>query len=346
MVADSRIHGQAAGTDGGTSPSRERRPARARETTNEVIVRRLAILVARQSWVRKLAMSTPVVRDVAWRFVGGDDLGSAAAAIRTLNARGIKGTLNFFGMHVHDRGEAITAAEEIIESLQRIHSEGLDSHASVKLTKIGLDIDEGLCRTQLARILDCAAEVGIFVRIDMEESAYVERTIHLFEEMLDRYGNETVGAVIQSYVRRHADDMERLIIRGASIRLVKGGYRERAEVVCRRRADIDASFERDIEVLLRRGRHPAIATHDLRAINRACAIQEAIGLDKGAFEFQMLYGVRPELQSTLVRDGYTVRCYVPYGGPWVGYVLGSLRRIPGGAISRMTGQGRNRPGTV
>jgi len=291
-------------------------------------------------------MSTPVVREVAWRFVGGDDLASALAAIRLLNARGINGSLNLFGMHVHDRGEAIAAADEIVESLRRIHSDGLDSHASVKLTKIGMDIDEGLCRAQLARILDCAAEVGIFVRIDMEESAYVERTIHLFEEMLDRYGSETVGAVIQSYVRGHTDDMDRLILRGARIRLVKGGYREQADVVFRRRADIDASFDRDMEVLLRRGRDPAIATHDSRAISRACAIQAAIGLDKDAFEFQMLYGVRPELQAALVRDGYRVRCYVPYGGPWLGYVIGSLRRIPGGAIRRMASRGRRRPKTA
>ena len=282
---------------------------------------RLAMLVARQSKIRKIAMSTPVIREIAWQFVAGDDLASGLEAVRVLNGRGIKGSLNFFGMHVHDEREAMAAADEIIESLNRIHTQRIDSHVSVKLTKIGLDIDASFCRAQLTRILDCAAEAGVFVRIDMEESPYVEHTLRLFDEMLDRYGEETVGTVIQSYLRNRTDDLERLIARGARIRLVKGGYFERAEVASRDRAEIDAWFLRDIELLLRRGRQPAIATHDSEAIRHARAIQEAIGSGQG--------GVR-------VPDAlrHSTRTAVRSCSRWVcSPVLRSLRRTLGGLRS-------------
>jgi len=280
-------------------------------------------------------MSTPVLRDLAGRFVGGDDLPSGLSAVRRLNATGIKGSLNFHGMHVRDRGEATSAADQAIEALRRIREEGIDSHVSVKLTKIGLDVDTALCRTELRRILDCAAETGGFVRIDMEESRYVDETLRTFEEMHDRFGGETVGLVIQSYLRHRSGDLDHLVDRGARIRLVKGGYREPWDVVFRTKAEIDAAFKRDIERLLTRGTAPAIATHDAEAIAWTKALQEQLGLGKDAFEFQMLYGVKPELQERLVADGYALRCYVPYGGDWATHVVGCLRRIPAGALARI-----------
>jgi proline dehydrogenase len=307
------------------------------------MLRGAASFVARRSRVRKLVMTTPVIREVAWRFVAGEDLDAGLAAVRALNGRGIRATLNLVGTHVRDAREAVAAADEVIESLRRIRDAGVESHVSVKLTQIGLDIDEALCRTQLERILDRAAEVGAFVRIDMEELVYIERTIRLFEEMLARYGEDTVGIVLQSYVRTRPDDLERLLRRGARIRLVKGGYWEQADAVYRGRDEIDAAFGRDIDQLLRRGRYPAIATHDPKAIDRVRALRREIGLDKRAFEFQMLYGVRPDLQAALVRQGYTVRCYVPYGAQWYAYVLGCLRRVPGGTIRRITDRVRHRP---
>ena len=138
--------------------------------------------------------------------------------------------------------------------------------------------------------------------------------------------------MLQSYVRTRPDDLERVLRRGARIRLVKGGYWERPEDVYRRRDEIDAAFGRDIEQLMRRGSYPAVATHDPDAIDRVRRIQRELGLAKSAFEFQMLYGVRPDLQAALVREGYTVRCYVPYGGQWYAYVLGCLRRVPSGVL--------------
>jgi proline dehydrogenase len=180
--------------------------------------------VAANGSVRKLAVSTPFVRDVAWRFVAGEDLAAGLDVIRALNAKGIKGTLNHIGTHVRNEEEAIASADAAIESLRALHAEGLDSNVSLKLTQIGLDVRGDLCRVQLRRVLDCAREVDIFVRIDMEEAAYVDATIDLFEEMRASYGAAEVGIVIQSYLRHRRDDLGRLAAAGSLIRLVKGGY--------------------------------------------------------------------------------------------------------------------------
>jgi proline dehydrogenase len=304
------------------------------------MLREIALSVARRSWVRKLVLTTPGMRGIAWRFVAGEDLAAGLAAVRALNCRGIRGTLNFVGWHVRDEPGAVAATDQAIESLRRIREEGIDSHVSIKLTQIGLDIDEAMCRAHLIRILDCAASVGNFVRIDMEELAYADATLRLFAEMLDRYGDETVGIVLQSYLRNRPGDLQSLIERGARIRLVKGAYRESADAVYRVQADIDKAFGRDIELLLRLGRHPAIATHDPDAIDRVRTIQGQAGLDKGTFEFQMLYGVRPKLQAALVGEGYAVRCYIPYGADWQSYVVGCVRRLPGGTVRRIANRGR------
>jgi proline dehydrogenase len=183
-------------------------------------------------------------------------------------------------------------------------------------------------------VLDCAREVDTFVRIDMEESGYVESTVGLFDEMREEYGAEQVGIVLQSYLRHRPSDLGRLAAVGSRIRLVKGGYWEPPDVVYRVKHDVDGAFFADIERLLREGRHPAIATHDPAAISHARRVAASTGLAKDALEFQMLYGVRSDLQDRLVRAGYAVRCYVPYGGQWYEYVLGCLRRVPGGILQR------------
>ncbi|HJW44395.1 MAG TPA: proline dehydrogenase family protein [Geothrix sp.] len=292
------------------------------------MIRKAANLLARQAWFRKFLLGTPVLRDLAGRFVGGDDLASGVRATRSLNARGIHASLNFHGMHVLEEAEAVAAAEEALQALRLIRAEGLDSHVSVKLTKIGLDVDPALCRAQLARILETAAEAGVFVRVDMEEAVYVDATLRLFEEMQDRFGAGRVGLVLQSYLRHRAGDLDRMMDRGARIRLVKGGYRESAEQVFRTKAEVDAAFLRDIERLMTRGVSPAIATHDAEAVTWTLALQRKLGLAKQDFEFQMLYGVKPELQDRLVQDGYRVRCYIPYGGDWATHLVGCLRRLP------------------
>jgi len=284
-------------------------------------------------------MTTPGLRQLAWRFVAGEDLEAGVAAVRSLNARGILASLNFVGTHVHEREEAQSATDAAIEALQRIHGENLAANLSVKPTQLGLDIDEGYCRLQLRRVVERARSLGLFVRIDMEEFVYVEPTLRLFEELRTEFGNDTVGIVIQSYLRDRAGDLERVVAGGSSVRLTKGGYWE-PEVAYRDKADIDRCFDRDIELLLSRGRLPAIATHDEQFVNRTTELATQLGLDRTDFEFQMLYGVRPDLQERLASEGYKVRCYIPYGGQWFPYFLGCVRRLPGGAMRRLRGRSR------
>jgi proline dehydrogenase len=299
------------------------------------LLKRIAVLLARQSWLRKLALSTPGVRDLAWRFVAGENLDAAITVVRKLGRRRIRVTLNHVGTHVHELPAAVAATDDVIVAIRRIRSEGLDANLSVKPTQIGLDIDDGVCRRELGRLLDAAVESDVFVWIDMEESAYVERTIALFEELRNAYGATRVGIVLQSYLRGHGADLERLIDGGARIRIVKGGYWESPDKVYRTRSDIDAAFARDVRLLLERGQAPAIATHDPAVITVVRAIVAERRIDPGSFEFQMLYGVRADLQNALARDGFQVRLYVPYGGDWFVYFLGCVRRIPGGIAHRV-----------
>jgi proline dehydrogenase len=306
------------------------------------MLRRFCAFVARQPLLRKVIVTTPVVRDLAWRFVAGEDLSAGLAAVRALNARGIKGTLNYVGTHVRDEAEASAAADEAVLALRRIADERVDTNLSLKLTQIGLDIDDDLCRAQLRRVLDCARSLGNFVRIDMEESPYVERTLRLFEEAKADHGADTVGIVIQSYLRQRAGDLEKLVATGARVRLVKGGYWEPGSVVYQKKADIDGAFLRDAELLLARGHYPALASHDARFLAAAQRLAAALRRDRRDYEFQMLYGVRRDLQEDLTRQGHTVRCYVPYGGQWYAYFVGCVRRVLGGMLGRFSE--RTRPG--
>ncbi len=310
------------------------------------MLRQMASLVVSRPWIKKAAVTMPGVRGLAWRFVAGEDLDAALRAVRELRGRGIKATLNYVGTHVHTEPEAVAAADAAVESLRRIEREGLDANVSVKLTHLGLDVSEDLCRGLLARVLEGARQAGGFVRIDMEESPYVERTLRIFEDARETHGPDTVGIVLQSYLRDHGGDLDRVVVAGSRVRLVKGGYWEAADVVHRKRADVDAAFLRDIERLVVRGRQPAIATHDGNAIAHARRVATEAGIDRRAIELQMLYGVRADLQAGLVRDGYPVRAYVPYGSRWYEYVLGCVRRLPGGALRQMGERlrARRRPG--
>jgi proline dehydrogenase len=309
-------------------------------TTAEVvprpnISRRAVGAVARRPWVRRTVVSTPFVRDVAWRFVAGETLDDALVTARRLTAAGTKATLSFAGTHVHDAAEAIAAAEMASATLVALADAGLEPNVSVKPTQVGLDIDEAFCLARLDAIVQTGRRVGGFVRVDMEEARYVESTLRLFETLLARHGREHVGIVIQSYLRGREADLDRMLDAGARIRLVKGGYWESADVVHRRAEDIDRAFLADIDRLAARGDHPAIATHDVRAVEHALAAADRAGRPRSDLEFQMLMGVRGDLSAALVRRGLAVRCYVPFGGQWYEYVLGCVRRIPGGVVSRI-----------
>ncbi len=279
-------------------------------------------------------MSTPFVRDVAWRFVAGEDLSAGLAVVQGLAERGIASSLNYLGTHLRDEAECVAAADAVIGSFAAIRDAGLESHVSVKLTQIGLDVRADLCEAQLHRILAAASEHAIFVRVDMEETPYVDQTIELFERARETFGIDAVGIVLQSYLRDRHGDLERLLDGGSRIRLVKGGYWEPESLVYRG-AESDAAFLADIEKLMTGGVFPAIATHDERAVEWTKAMAMRIGMDIRAYEFQMLYGVRTELQEQLVEQGHVVRCYVPWGGLWYSYVLGCIRRLPGGAVRKL-----------
>jgi proline dehydrogenase len=277
------------------------------------MIQQLSEFAVKHPWLRKAAVSIPGIRSLAWRLVAGEDLDSGAAAVRALNARGILATLSQAGNHVRTERDAVAAADEAIAALRRIHADGLDANVSVKLTQLGLDVRDDLCVAQIRRVVECAVEVKSFVRIDAEESVYTDRTLQIFDELRAAYGRDTVGIVVQSYLKHRGEDLRRLVGAGARVRLVKGGYWEPAAVVYRKQADIEGAFLKDVEFLLAHGRHPAIATHDENAIARAQRLAEELRLDKRTFEFQLMYGVRSDLQEAAARAGYTVRCYVPYG---------------------------------
>jgi proline dehydrogenase len=297
------------------------------------VLRTLALKAARQPTLRKLAMSTPGFRDIAWRVVAGEDLPAGVAAVRSLNEAGIAGTLNVLGMHVTDPDEAAANTQTVIRTLRAIRDEGIDSHLSLKLTAIGLEVDEATCRRHLWQILEVARETGVFVRIDQEEVPHVDGTMRLYEEAVGAFGHQIVGIVIQSYLRNPPYALAELAAGGSRIRLVKGGYREPEAHVLRDHIALDAAFRRDIELLLRDAHQPAIATHDTEAVAWTLAVQRSMGLPSDAFEFQLLYGVRPDLQRLLATRGYRVRSYVPFGGNWLNWLLlaahGAWHRLEG-----------------
>jgi len=292
------------------------------------MIRQMLSSFSRQSWLRKLAMSTPILRDMAWRFVAGESQQEGLEVVRALNAKGIKATMNFIGTHVRNELDAVRATDAALECLQGIQAGGLDTHLSLKLTQIGLDIDEQICRRELDRVLRRAQALGNFARIDMEESAYTEAILRIFQDVRAQYP-DSVGIVLQSYLRRNQADLERMVALGARIRLVKGGYWESEQVAYRKQAEIDQAFLRDMEFLVRHGDRPALATHDPAAIAWGIQVAESAGIDKDAMEFQMLFGVREDLALDLVHRGFKVRSYVPYGSHWYEYVLGCIRRDPG-----------------
>jgi proline dehydrogenase len=285
--------------------------------------------------VRRLIVSAPFIRNVAWRFVAGEDLPSGLQVVRELNARGIDASLHYVGTHTLDAAQAIAATDVIIDSIRSIRAENLRSHVSVKLTRIGLDIDDRFCTTQLRRVLDAGREAEVFIRLDMEESRYVETTISTFEAMRDEYGPASVGLAIQSYLRHRGSNLQRLMASGSRLRLVKGGYWESPEVAYQAKADVDAAFLADIRCLMAEGTQPAIATHDDQAIAHAREAAVSAGRPLDDYEFQLLYGVRSELLAELVAQGHTVRCYVPFGEQWYAYVLGCVRRLPSDMLRRV-----------
>ncbi len=275
-------------------------------------------------------------RAFARRFVAGETLDDAAAAVRAVDARGMAASLDLLGESVSSTAEAVAARDEIIRIVDRIAALGLNAHVSVKLTQLGLDLDPAVCRANMVTILERAAPRRIFVRVDMEGSPYTERTLRLFREHLHPRFGDLVGVVVQSALRRSDRDVEDLIRMRARVRLVKGAYAESHQVAFPDKRDVDAAFARQAQRLMDAGCYPAIATHDNRLIAAAKRYAQERGYGPGRFEFQMLYGVRRDLQERLRAEGYHVRVYIPFGTHWYPYLMRRLAERPAN-IASITG---------
>jgi proline dehydrogenase len=269
-----------------------------------------------------------LARRFASRFVAGETVDTAVAALRDLNAAGISTSLDLLGESVHNADEARAARDVYLQTLDRIRSAGADANVSVKLTQMGVDIDEALCVDNMAAIIARAKQHGSFVRIDMEGSDYTERTLRLFrEQFFPQYGN-AVGVALQSYLRRTPQDVEDMIRMGARVRLCKGAYKEPPTVAFPAKRDVDASYVHCMERLLVDGNYPGLATHDERIIAHARAFTRERSISTERYEYQMLYGVRRDLQQRLRREGYRMRVYVPFGTHWYPYLMRRLAERP------------------
>ena len=263
----------------------------------------------------------------ARRFIAGETPAEAIAAARRIEAAGLSQTLDYLGESVATLAEADAATSEYVGMLATIVEAGIGRNISLKLTQLGLDVSADAAQANLRRILEPARDHQFFVRIDMENSPYTDATITIFERLWDE-GFTNVGVVLQSALFRTSADLKRIVARGARVRLVKGAYKEEPEVAYQRKADVDAAYVTQMEFLLREGRFPALATHDPAIIDAAKAFAAKEGIGKDRFEFQMLYGVRRDLQLALARDGFGVREYIPFGREWFPYFMRRLGERP------------------
>ena len=284
------------------------------------------LYLARQERIRQFVITNPAARGMARRFVAGETLDDAMRATKPLNARRISVSLDHLGENVADAREANATAGEYVTTLKRISAEGAEANISIKLTALGLDIDAELCQANLERVLCEAQQRDIFVRVDMEGSDYTQRTLDLVLDAHKRYPN--VGTVVQTMLYRTPSDVEMLIEEGVRMRLVKGAYMEPPTVAFPKKTDVDEQYLRLMYRLLERGVYPALATHDETLIAAAKRYAEEKQISRARFEFQMLYGIRRDLQEQLANDGYNVRVYVPYGSQWYPYLTRRMAERP------------------
>ncbi len=289
-------------------------------------MRSFLISLSRRRSLARIAMGTPVTRTVVARFVAGETLGEALPALAELKRAGLRTTVDVLGESVTSSDQAAAATQSYLATLAALSGAGLDVNVSVKLTALGLEIGRNLCRDNVTRIVESAESMGGFVRFDMEDHTKTEATLDIWRDVHATHPN--VGLVIQSALRRSSADVDRIIAAGGRVRLCKGAYDEPPTVAYRTKRAVDANYVRLMDRLLRADVYPALATHDPRIISRAIETAEIMGLPRDRFEFQMLYGVRRDLQRMLVDRGYTVRIYVPYGREWYPYFMRRLAERP------------------
>lgn len=301
------------------------------------ILRQFLLALSHNAQAQDLIAAVPMARRAAQRFVPGEHLEDAVVAIRQLNNQGILATVDFLGEYVASEAEARSNADEYLRLLDAIQAHGLQSHVSVKLTAMGLHIGDDFCYDNVRRIAAKAAAIGSFMRIDMEDSAVTSRTLDIYRRMRAEF--ETVGIVLQAYLYRTQQDMTALINEDlARVRLCKGAYDEPPTVAFPSKAEVDANMITLLgQTLAASQQHPkgvylAVASHDSRMIDwtKAYAYHNQIPRDR--YEFQMLYGIRRDLQLALAKKGYTMRVYVPYGAAWYGYFMRRLAERPANLV--------------
>lgn len=311
----------------------------------ERTLRSLLLSLSHRRSLGRLATRLPITRPMVRRFVAGETLDAALDVIARIRAGGLHATVDVLGESVTSPEAARAAADRYVETLSALAARGLDGNVSLKLTQMGLDIGHDVCRANVERVFRRAAETGAFVRIDMEDHAKTDATLTLWREL--RPLSPSSGVVIQAALHRSPADVEALIAERARVRLCKGAYKEPPAVAHQDKAAVDRAFVELMERLLAGGEYPAIATHDERIIRSAIAFAEREGIGRDRFEFQMLYGVRRDLQASLAADGWTVRLYVPYGREWYPYLMRRLAERPANVafiLSSIVREGRRGSG--
>ena len=308
------------------------------------MLRSFLIYLSQAGWAQRMVTGWSFAWNVASRFVAGETNEEAMAVVRKLNAKGINATLDQLGEHTSMAEEAVQSTEQILGILDAIEEADVRAGVSIKLTQIGMGLDSTICRQNLRRILERAQEYKNFVRIDIEDTPYTDITIEAYNAMLaNDYSPETVGMAVQSYLYRAEEDTRKMLEDRTRFRLIKGAYKEPPDLAYPKKEDVDANFDLLTKILMAAalaagspkvsedGRIPpipAIATQDDKRVDFAKQYAKKIELDKEAFEFQMLYGIRRDLQNQLIEEGYQVRVYVPFGTQWYPYFMRRLAERP------------------
>jgi proline dehydrogenase len=300
------------------------------------------IYLSKAAWARHIVTRWSVAWKMASRFISGEKLQDAVHTVQVLNSKGINATLDHLGEHTNSKEAADKAADDILAAFDAICETGIRANISIKLTQIGLSLDGEICANNLRKILQYARDCQNFIRIDMEDSGATQKTLDMLY-LMRQEGYTNTGIVIQSYLYRSEKDIQQLVSQQIPVRLCKGAYNEPADIAYPKKKDVDAAFDRSCEVLLQAALSesvsalsedgkipplPALATHDENRIKKALEVAKTIGLPKNKLEFQMLNGIRRDLQENLAKDGYPVRVYVPYGTEWYPYFMRRLAERP------------------
>jgi proline dehydrogenase len=293
-----------------------------------MLSRSALLFLSRQEKLKDIATSFKPFKRMTTRFVAGEDIEEAIAAIREINKKGCTASFDHLNESVSSVAETEGEVREYLNILQRIDETGIKSNVSIKLTQFGLEIDPELAYKNARTVVEDAARRGNFVRVDMEQSSVTQITIDIFKRLREEFGLDHVGIVLQSYLRRAEDDVKDILKIPARIRICKGAYNEPPEVAFPDKKDVDDNYVSVMRTLLSSGVYHGIATHDPNMINATIRYARDNEIDKSKFEFQMLYGVRRDLQEKLAKDGYNVRVYVPYGKHWYPYFMRRLAERP------------------